>query len=1002
MRTENEREAEPKRKIKKFLLILIPAFFAVLILLVVFLVPGYVSSEKGRKAILAKINNSIDGQADFSTLSMSWWKGIRVSDISFNDRAHQILVEIKQIAAKPHYLSILMGGLSFGKTTIDEPKIQINLQDRQEASSGNSAKAVTLPIKRIDMTVNNGSLKVTGQQNETVELSQINSNVNLRPPGQRTQFDVDMAVVDEGKGSKVKAAGEITPGKKAGWTLQGTSGDLSIEVSDLDIGSLKPILTLAGVEVEAKGSLSANIKSEIKDGRVENLSGIIKGKDLDVTGEALKGDRLQSGSLDVDVKLQRQKELINIEKLEVQSDWANAKASGTVPTTFKSLAEFVQSDSAYNLKGSFKCDLATILSQMPKTFGVKEEMKITSGQLSGDVETSTKDRQKEIRGQANLVGLEGTVRGKRIVLSEPVRAEAEITSDKAGVKFNKLDVSAPSAKISCTGSSELLEYTAEVNLSKLQSELGQFIDTGQHQIAGELFSEGKVSGDKDKISAAGTSNIKNLRLSSPKGVSASEPMADIAFSVIVEPKKNIVNIESAEAKATLGQMSLNKATLPLSKEAEKSLNLPISTKVDLQKLQPFAVLLASFPKEMQLSGNAESKITVTSKKDSYRIVTDATNIKNLKVLYPEQQPFEQEQVVLSFDAEVKPLDKSIAVRKLKLESPQIKILGDFQQLSEGNKTKLQGKADLEYDWAAVSTVVSPFLPQGLRLEGQRKDNISLASEYPTGQPDKLLANLSTKGKLGFDRAHYMGLNFGPTETEIEVQNGLLKIAPFSTTVNNGQLNFAAEADFKQKPTLLKTPGQIQIVKDIQINDETTSKLLLYVNPIFANAVNVTGVANFNSEQLAIPLSGAAKNDIEVTGTFSVSNLRLQASNLLGQILSLADPSGQAQHITIHPTRFVLKNGLLKYDDMLMDIGGSPVNFEGTIGLDKSLDMRVTLPYTTAGRTAKVGEETAGRRITLPLRGSLNKPDLDMGKLLEEQLKGQLEDALMEGLGEFLK
>jgi len=259
-----------------------------------------------------------------------------------------------------------------------------------------------------------------------------------------------------------------------------------------------------------------------------------------------------------------------------------------------------------------------------------------------------------------------------------------------------------------------------------------------------------------------------------------------------------------------------------------------------------------------------------------------------------------------------------------------------------------------------------------------------------------MANLSGKAKVGFEKAKYMGLDSGPTEVDIRIENGLLDIAPFSTTVNNGQLSFAGQADFKQKPTILKTPQPIQIAKDIQINKETSEKLFMYVNPIFANAVNISGVANFHCEWLALPLASDAKDQLEVIGTISANNLRMQTSDLLGQILSVTGLSPQGQVITIHPTRFVLQKGILRYDNMQVDIGDKPINFKGTIGLDKSLDMTVTLPYTFAGRTARVGAASTGERISLPLSGTINKPKLDMSKLLEQQLQQQLFKGL-EGL-----
>ena len=299
-------------------------------------------------------------------------------------------------------------------------------------------------------------------------------------------------------------------------------------------------------------------------------------------------------------------------------------------------------------------------------------------------------------------------------------------------------------------------------------------------------------------------------------------------------------------------------------------------------------------------------------------------------------------------------------------------------------------------------MAAPYLPEDLTLQGKRKDAVSFTSEYPTDQKDKLLSNLNAKANAGFEKAGYMGLDFGTTDVDVQVQNGLLNIAPFATIVNEGQFNFAGGADFKQTPSLFKAAKPMQMIKDIKINDATTKKLLKYVNPIFADAVNVSGIANFNCEQLAIPLSAEAKNDAVVIGTISISELKLQTSDLLGQILAVAGGSARGTVLTMHPTRLVLQKGVLRYDDMQIDVGDNPINFKGAIGLDKSLDMTVTLPYTTAGRTARVGGETRGSRIALPLKGTVDKPQLDTGKLLELQLKEQGEDLLRRGLEELFK
>lgn len=1006
MPVEKKSKARSRKKTATRILKLILALTVIMILLVLFLVPAFISSGQGRRIILSKINNSIDGRIDFADLSMGWFKGIKVSDFGFKDRVGQISAQVKQITTKPHYGSIITGNLSFGKTSIDQPKVHINLQNQPAVKPVVEAQPV--PAKAgyvalvMDVAINDGNFKVTDSKARTVELTEINSRLNLRPPGQQTDFDINLAVVGQkAEPSPIHVTGQIKPGRdKKGWTLKGTTGDLTIEVNDLDLESLGPILELAKIDVQAKGLVSADVNAVIKDGSFEDLNGSIKAKNLNVTVPELKGDQLKTSLLDVAVKLKSQQQLINIEKLQLDSDWLIAKAGGMVPTTFSSWSDFLTSESDYSLDADFDLNVASILSQMPNTFGIKEATKVTSGKLSGNIRAN----RGRLNGQANLTELAGIVEDKKLALSEPVTGRLQISADNKKINFDALDVSAAFAKINASGPLKQLKYSGNVNLEKLLSEFGQFVDLGPYKIAGEISEQGTLSVGKDKVTGVGSAQVNNLSITSSDNVTAQEPKADIKFAFAMDRQTKILTFDSLQANASLGQVNIEKAVYPIGPEPKVPMNLDISAKnVDLGKVKPFAVLFASLPPETQLAGIAESKISVSSDKKIYKITTDSTKIKALKLTSPGKKPFEASEASLSFKAEVNPEEKSVNIKELQLDSPQIKIRkGEFNQSTDAGTSKLSGRAECEYDWSAVSAVAAPYLPEGLTLQGKRKDAINFVSEYPAEEKDKLLPNLTAGAKFGFERASYMGLNFGPTDVDIKMQKGLLNIPPFVTTVNEGQFNFAGQADFRQKPATLKMAKPLQLMKDIKINDQTTKELLRYVNPIFADAVNVSGIANFKCEQLVIPFSAAAKKQAEVVGTISMDKVRLQASDLLGQILTAAGTIARGADITIRPTKFILRDGFLRYDDMQMDVGDNPVNFKGVIGLDKSLDMTVTLPYTAAGRTIRIGQETSSQRIQVPLKGTVDKPQLDLGKLLESQLRQQLEEQLRKGLEELLK
>ena len=133
----------------------------------------------------------------------------------------------------------------------------------------------------------------------------------------------------------------------------------------------------------------------------------------------------------------------------------------------------------------------------------------------------------------------------------------------------------------------------------------------------------------------------------------------------------------------------------------------------------------------------------------------------------------------------------------------------------------------------------------------------------------------------------------------------------------------------------------------------------------------------------------------MNGTIWIDKMQLGASSILSQIFAIAGQNIRGQVLTLHPTVLVLQKGVLRYDDMQIDIGQNPVNFRGSIGLDETLNMTIVLPYTLEGRLVRVGQVQAADRIAVPLTGTLSKPKLDLQKLVELQLKGQIQ----RGLGE---
>jgi hypothetical protein len=946
--------------------------------------PNFISSKKGNRFVLDQINKRIDGNVNFESLSMSWKNGVAISGLSFHDKAGNISANVKRIQTQPHYLSLLSEAPFIGETTIDQPVVEMKIAAQAEnkpsqAAEKTGGRRITLP--QTDLSINDGDFKVTDASGKTTELSDINSKLNLKPAGEKTDFKIGLNLSNNGEKSKISASGEVTPKKETGWGLEGTNGSATIEVNDLDIATLGPFFAMAGVNVEAKGNASANITAEIKDGRVEKVNGDIKGRNLNVTGPAIKGDNIHTNNLDINVRLARQQETINIENFAIDSDWLKVRVTGTIPTTFDSLDKFLNSKA--DLQADFDCQIGTILSQMPHTTGAKEGMEINSGSLKGSIKTTTEAGKRNISGEASLAGLAGKVNGKNIALSEPVTITALLAADDKTIRLDKLDVSAAFVQLKCNGTDKEIKYTFDTDLSKLQAEIGQFVDFGGYKLAGNYSENGTVGIDKDKISFAGSAEAKELGISSAKAT-AQEPKADINFQMEYNRKENILAIKSLNTSASFGKINITDSTVAINQDKEQSqINVSMQA-VDIEKVLPFAAVFANLPEGMKLAGIVQSDASIKIKNNDYAFKTDNTKITTLKVSYPGQKDFVQEEMTLIADCKYNMADKTFSVNA-KLASPQINVKGQFENKIAGNTGNLKGQADLDYDWAYVSTLAAPYLPTGMKIEGKRKETVVFSSQYPADKPEEMFANLNATAGIGFDRVQYTGLDAGATQVNFAADKGLLKINPFSTTVNKGAFNFGASIDLKAKPARLTIPGPVQLVKDFQLNDIITNQILPYVNPIFKDALNVSGKASFYCDTMIVPLSSNNINDMEISGTVSIDNLVMQ-SGLLSMILQAMGRGTGGQELVIKPVKFVLKNGQVKYDNMEIAIGGFSVNFlNATIGLDKSYDMTIELPIN-------------GKRTHIPLKCKAGqKPQIDWKPAVEGQIQNLLEGQLQKAL-----
>lgn len=866
---------------KKFGLILI--IVSAVILLLFFLIPVYLSSEAGKNFIVKKINSDLDGKVKMNDFSMGWFKGVRITDLSFEDSTGSTSVNIRELRTKPSYFGLLFGNVELSETQIAQPEMRIGFkQDEKSLSlyvtaneiSSKELKSDKKGLSRISLTIKGGNAIMSPagrKQKPLLEFKNIAAKVDLKPAGENSSFDVSMDVAGGGRASKITAKGNLKPPKKKGWSLKGTSGDFTVKIDGLDLESLQPLFSLMGKEIDASGKLDADIVAKIDDGRFEKL-----------------------------------------------------------------------------------------------------------------------------KAKAVLSGFKKKIDGKAAVLDEPIRIDAQISSDRDDIKIDRLSIKSSFCTLSCSGGTNSVDYEVTADLAGLQGFAGQFTDFKDYKFAGSAVKKGTMSFGKGWIKTNGLASIENFTASvNGKSVRSVLPI-EMPFDVELDTEKDILKIILIRASGDFGNIALTNSTIPLTEDHKNKLAVKVSADLDLEKTQPFLELFSALPEGIILAGQLVTDVSIARKRNNYHIVTDRTKVADLKVGRKGQEPFEEKLLTVSVDMLCNPEEKTLAINDMQVKSSQINITkGRFTQSTKRGKTTLSGQLIAEYDLAAISKL--PVMPEGLSIRGKRSDNIKFESSYPEGQSDKMMANLNTKTKFGFDSAEYKGLYFGALEVDLEVKDGLLTISPFSAKVNNGMLNFGGSADLNQDPKLFKTPGPIQVIDRVAITDKMAESLLVYLNPIFAGQVGISGVGNFHCSEFALPIGKKSTKDIVIAGTVWIDDLKLRPIGLPEAIF------GNQGNFALEKTDFVLRDGLLTYDDMQLNVGDNPLNFAGKIDLENEFyTLKVTLPYTRDRKTVHVGEDVANR-ITYSTSGSLKNGlrfDNLMQAIAEQLIQGETQKLIEEKVEEY--
>ncbi|WP_169977115.1 AsmA family protein [Tautonia rosea] len=339
---------------------------------------------------------------------------------------------------------------------------------------------------------------------------------------------------------------------------------------------------------------------------------------------------------------------------------------------------------------------------------------------------------------------------------------------------------------------------------------------------------------------------------------------------------------------------------------------------------------------------------------------------------------------LAFDAVYRSSDDRLDLAELLVEHAmgRVRASGRIDAVSTARVASLTGA--FEPDWEAISHRVAEATEPQARLVGTPRP-FRLNGPLSGGSTKEILNGIDAELGVDLTEAVVFGLQVGPAPLLVRVDRGEILIDPIATTLNGGQLVVTPAVDLGEDGSMILTIAEGSGIDQIEITDDVSRRVLAYIAPVLREATQVDGRLSARVDQLRVPLAGPTPEDggaeVEMAARVAFQQVTYGPGPMMQKILGLSGLSQQdVPNLTINQVVDVaIAEGRVHQSGLeIVAAEGVALQFEGSVGLDQTLAMRVGVPLSERllGGQQVLNDVLGGTRVGVPIGGTLGQPRLD--------------------------
>jgi translocation and assembly module TamB len=283
------------------------------------------------------------------------------------------------------------------------------------------------------------------------------------------------------------------------------------------------------------------------------------------------------------------------------------------------------------------------------------------------------------------------------------------------------------------------------------------------------------------------------------------------------------------------------------------------------------------------------------------------------------------------------------------------------------------------NWQTLSGMIAEATEPGARLQGGAPRAFRIKGPLSGAGAAEILKGLD--GELGVELAGALayGLKLAPTPVVVRCGGGRMIIDPIRSTLNNGPVDLRPEVVLDDPRGFAFRLLEGSALREVEINDEVSQKLLSFIAPILEQATQVHGHVSARFARAEFPIGGDADRSMTVTGAIVFHDVVFGAGPLGSELLTLVGKGPDTALRLQQPIELSIVNRRVHQSGLEIPINqDTKITIKGSVGFDQTLALQAVVPLNKhlLGRDQILEELAGGTTIPVPIGGTLTHPKVD--------------------------